>query len=215
MNYIEIFKKLNYFDLDVKIELGKEILVIQGQSGSGKTSILDSISGIVTPDSGKIVLNDKIVYSSNENINLPIRNRNVGYVFQNYGLFPHMTVKDNVMFGIKNNKKLGLDNTYGTHVMEVFKITHLQDRYPKEISGGEKQRVALARALAIKPNIMLMDEAFSALDCKTKETIYKEFLEFKKICDVSIILVTHDEKEAKILGDKIININNGKIVQKL
>lgn len=212
MNYIEIFKKLNYFNLDVKIQLDKEILVIQGQSGAGKTSILDCISGISTPDNGKIILNDKTVYSNDENINLPIRERNVGYVFQSYGLFPHMTVKENVMFGIKNNKKNRFDATYGEYMMELMKISHLKNRYPKEISGGEKQRVALARALAIKPSIMLMDEAFSALDSKTKGVIYKEFLDFKNICNVSIILVTHDENEAKILGDRIININNGKMV---
>ncbi|GAA0127227.1 ATP-binding cassette domain-containing protein [Clostridium senegalense] len=212
MNYIEIFKKLNYFDLNIKIKLDKEILVIQGPSGSGKTSIFDCISGITNPDKGEIILNDKIVYSSEKNINLPIKDRGVGYVFQNYGLFPHMTVKDNIMFGVKNNKNCQVDESHGEYVMEILKIDHLKNRYPKEISGGEKQRVALARALAIKPNIMIMDEPFSALDSKTKELVYKEFLEFKKVCDVSIILVTHDTYEAKLLGDRIINIKDGALM---
>lgn len=209
---IDIFKKLNYFDLNVKFQVNKEVLVIQGASGSGKTSIFDSICGIKTPDKGNIELNGNVVYSHEEKINLPLRERNIGYVFQNYALFPHMTVKENVLFGILYNKNSKSNIEYGNYIMEVLKIKHLENRYPKEISGGEKQRVALSRALSIKPDIMLLDEPFSALDSETKELVYKEFITFKEMWNVSVILVTHDNNEATLLGDRIINLKDGKIL---
>lgn len=209
---IDIFKKLNYFDLNVKFQVNKEVLVIQGASGSGKTSIFDCICGIKTPDKGNIELNGNVVYSHEEKINLPLRERNIGYVFQNYALFPHMTVKENVLFGILYNKNSKSNIEYGNYIMEVLKIKHLENRYPKEISGGEKQRVALSRALSIKPDIMLLDEPFSALDSETKELVYKEFITFKEMWNVSVILVTHDNNEATLLGDRIINLKDGKIL---
>lgn len=210
---IDIFKKLNYFDLNVKLQVDKEVLVIQGASGSGKTSIFDCVCGINKPDKGSIELNGNTVYSSEEKINLPLRERNIGYVFQNYALFPHMTVKENVLFGILYNKNSKSNIEYGNYIMDVLKIKHLENRYPNEISGGEKQRVALSRALSIKPDIMLLDEPFSALDSETKEIVYKEFITFKKMWDVSVILVTHDNNEAVILGDRVINLKDGEILR--
>lgn len=210
---IDIFKKLNYFDLNVKLQVDKEVLVIQGASGSGKTSIFDCVCGINKPDKGRIELNGNTVYSSEEKINLPLRERNIGYVFQNYALFPHMTVKENVLFGILYNKNSKSNIEYGNYIMDVLKIKHLENRYPNEISGGEKQRVALSRALSIKPDIMLLDEPFSALDSETKEIVYKEFITFKKMWDISVILVTHDNNEAVILGDRVINLKDGEILR--
>ncbi|HDK7156857.1 TPA: ATP-binding cassette domain-containing protein [Clostridium botulinum] len=208
---LDIVKSLNHFDLQCKLTLGNEVVALQGSSGSGKTTILDCIAGIRTPDKGIIKIDNNIVFSSSENINLPIRDRHIGYLFQNYALFPHMTVEENILFGVKNQKNY--DISYIKYITETFKIEHLKDRKPNQISGGEKQRVALARALAIKPNILMLDEPFSALDKDTKEVVYKEFMEYKKKFRISIILVTHNSYEAELLADRSIIIHEGVLVK--
>lgn len=208
---INIFKKLNYFNLDITFNAHREVLVIQGPSGSGKTTILNCIAGINTPDRGKIVIGDRKVFSFCDNINLPIKDRNIGYVFQNYALFPHMTVKENIHFGLVSR---GIkDFSYARYIEEILKIEHLKNRFPSEISGGEKQRVALARALVTKPKLLLFDEPFSALDSDTRNVIYKEFLEFKEKIKMDIILITHNNNEAQLLGDRSISIKQGVIEQ--
>ncbi|AVQ45323.1 ATP-binding cassette domain-containing protein [Clostridium botulinum] len=208
---LDIVKSLNHFDLQCKLTLGNEVVALQGSSGSGKTTILDCIAGIRTPDKGIIKIDNKIVFSSSENINLPIKDRHIGYLFQNYALFPHMTVEENILFGVKNQKNY--DISYIKYITETFKIEHLKDRKPNQISGGEKQRIALARALAIKPNVLMLDEPFSALDKNTKEVVYKEFMEYKKKFKISIILVTHNSYEAELLADRSIIIHEGVLVK--
>ncbi|MCR1974348.1 ATP-binding cassette domain-containing protein [Clostridium sporogenes] len=208
---LDIVKSLNHFDLQCKLTLGNEVVALQGSSGSGKTTILDCIAGIRTPDKGIIKIDNKIVFSSSENINLPIKDRHIGYLFQNYALFPHMTVEENILFGVKNQKNY--DISYIKYITETFKIEHLKDRKPNQISGGEKQRVALARALAIKPNVLMLDEPFSALDKDTKEVVYKEFMEYKKKFKISIILVTHNSYEAELLADRSIIVHEGVLVK--
>ena len=206
---VDIQKKLEFFELDIKFTVGNGLLAIQGMSGSGKTTILNCISGIKTADKGHIRLNNRIFFSSNDNINIKIKDRNVGYVFQNYALFPHMTVKENILFGV--NKKYTDYEKELSYISDMMKIRHLMDKYPSEISGGEKQRVAFARAMIIRPDILLLDEPFSALDEDLKEDIYKDLLNIKKSQNIPIILITHNKNEAKILADKIIYIHNGKI----
>lgn len=206
---VDIQKKLEFFELDIKFTVGNGLLAIQGMSGSGKTTILNCISGIKTADKGHIRLNNRIFFSSNDNINMKIKDRNVGYVFQNYALFPHMTVKENILFGV--NKKYTDYEKELSYISDMMKIRHLMDKYPSEISGGEKQRVAFARAMIIRPDILLLDEPFSALDEDLKEDIYKDLLNIKKSQNIPIILITHNKNEAKILADKIIYIHNGKI----
>lgn len=206
---VDIQKKLEFFELDIKFTVGNGLLAIQGMSGSGKTTILNCISGIKTADKGHIRLNNKIFFSSNDNINMKIKDRNVGYVFQNYALFPHMTVKENILFGV--NKKYTDYEKELSYISDMMKIRHIMDKYPSEISGGEKQRVAFARAMIIRPDILLLDEPFSALDEDLKEDIYKDLLNIKKSQNIPIILITHNKNEAKILADKIIYIHNGKI----
>ncbi|ENK1243473.1 ATP-binding cassette domain-containing protein [Clostridium botulinum] len=204
---LDIVKKLKYFDLQCKLTLGNEVVVLQGTSGSGKTTTLDCIAGIKKPDKGTININDRVVFSSSENIDLPIKDRHIGYLFQNYALFPHMTVEENILFGVKNQKDYYIN--YINYITEIFKIEHLKDRRPNQISGGEKQRVALARALAVKPNVLMLDEPFSALDKDTKEVVYKEFIEYKKNFKISIILVTHNSYEAELLADRTMIIHEG------
>lgn len=206
---VDIQKKLEFFELDIKFTVGNGLLAIQGMSGSGKTTILNCISGIKTADKGHIRLNNRILFSSNDNVNMKIKDRNVGYVFQNYALFPHMTVRENILFGV-DKKNINYEKEL-SYISDMMKIRHLMDKYPSEISGGEKQRVAFARAMIIRPDILLLDEPFSALDEDLKEDIYIDLLNIKKSQNIPIILITHNKNEAKILADKIIYIHNGKI----
>lgn len=207
---VDIKKQLRFYELSIKFEQGNELLVIQGDSGSGKTTTLDIIAGIKKADKGQVLLKDRVLYSDEKNIFVPIRDRNIGYVFQNYALFPNMKVWDNIMFGLdKKNKD---DIKKGEMLMEQFGIKHLKKRFPSDISGGEKQRVSLARAMSTNPDLLIMDEPFSALDENLKDKLYKDFLEFKKNSNIPIILITHNNDEAKLLGDRIIHFQEGKII---
>lgn len=207
---VSIIKKLEHFTLDFNVNFDSGVLVLQGESGAGKTTILNCIAGLIKPDKGIININENTMFSSEEKINIPTRDRNIGYLFQNYALFPHMSVRQNILYGLKS--KHIKDTDYVDKIIETFKIGHIQNRMSSQISGGEKQRTALARAMATKPNLLLLDEPFSALDSKTKKIIYEEFIEFKKNWNVTSILITHDENEAMLLGDKVIRIEAGGIV---
>ncbi len=207
----KINKKLWHFTLELEMELDNRILVLWGHSGAGKTTFLHCLAGLCKPSFGFIRLNERILYSSEDSINLPTRLRNVGYLFQDYALFPHMTVKQNVMYGLSNHKRrhkieklvnpLELLNTFG--------VGHLIDRYPSQLSGGEKQRVALARALAVQPGLLLLDEPFSALDKNSKIKLRQELKDIHKLWQIPFILVTHDEEDAAFLGERILTLNKG------
>jgi len=219
--YFKFRKKLDHFSIDIEYEFEKGVLAIQGESGAGKTSILDCISGLQKPDSGKIVIDGFLVYDSNEKIDIPTRSRNIGYLFQNYALFPNMTVHQNITYGIKNRPeykdKMKREEliSYSEYIMKTFGIDHLKRKYPGSISGGEKQRVALSRAIVTKPKLLLLDEPFSALDQVTKKIVYQEFASFKDLFQIPTILITHDPLESDMFADKKIIIKNGRIVMSL
>ena len=206
-----IHKKLPGITVDVNFDVTEGILVIFGPSGSGKTTILNCIAGLQQPDSGHISLNGRVFYSSGERIAIPARNRRIGYVFQDYALFPHMTVKENVMYGIPNGCKKGKGYRMTVlDVLEMLKITPLQDRYPAQLSGGEKQRVALARALMVEPELLLLDEPLSALDHATRATLQGDLMELQRIWQIPFILVTHSRKEMSILADQVLFLEHGR-----
>ncbi|MDU2639622.1 MAG: ATP-binding cassette domain-containing protein [Finegoldia magna] len=199
-----IEKKLNHFILNVDFTVENEILCIMGESGSGKTSILNSIAGLLTPDKGDIILDDNILFS--DKINLKPQERNIGYVFQDYALFPNMSVKDNIFF-------MNPDKDYANSLIEKLGIEYLLENFPNTLSGGEKQKVSIVRALANKPRLLLMDEPFSSIDEKFKNKFYEELIEIKKSLDVPIMMVTHNRHEAEILADRLIFIDKGKILK--
>ena len=216
--YCEINKKLHSFELDVSFSAGRELIVIEGPSGAGKTTVLNCIAGITAPDKGRIAVGGRELYNGAGRINVAAEKRNLGYLFQNYALFPNMTVKQNVLYGIKNKKEFR-DNVartelmeYADYMMETLGIMHLADRKPGRISGGEKQRTALARALVTKPSMLLLDEPFSALDAETKEIVYEEFGTFKESLQIPIMLITHDHRESELFADKIITLKEGRII---
>ncbi|MDU4731621.1 ATP-binding cassette domain-containing protein [Finegoldia magna] len=199
-----IEKKLNHFVLNVDFTVENEILCIMGESGSGKTSILNSIAGLLTPDKGDIILDDNILFS--DKINLKPQQRNIGYVFQDYALFPNMSVKDNIFF-------MNPDKDYANSLIEKLGIEYLLENFPNTLSGGEKQKISIVRALANKPRLLLMDEPFSSIDEKFKNKFYEELIEIKKSLDVPIIMVTHNRHEAEILADRLIFIDKGRIIK--
>ena len=178
--------------------------VLWGESGAGKTTILKCITGIARPDSGRIAVGDKTVFDSAGKIDKPPRNRGVGMVFQHYALFPHLSALDNVALALP-----GSDRKLALAWLERLGIGHLAGRRPSTLSGGERQRLALARSLAVRPAALLLDEPFSALDRRTKTDVYREFLALRGELAMSVILVSHDRAEAEMLGDRILEVEDG------
>lgn len=209
-----ILKKLPGFTVDVELAFDNGILVLFGPSGSGKTTVLNCLAGLQKPSQGHIALDDQVFFCADQKINVPARGRRIGYVFQDYALFPHMTVKENVLFGMppgpnRCRKKRGYKMSI-LEVLEMLKITHLQQRYPAQLSGGEKQRVALARALMVEPSLLLLDEPLSALDFQIRGQLQKELKDLQKIWRIPFVMVTHSREEMKALADEVVFLQNGR-----
>lgn len=205
-----LIKRLWHFTLDVQLKVDNQILILLGPSGSGKTTILHLLAGLFKPDEGFIKINDLVLYSSGEKINSPPQSRNIGYLFQNYALFPHMTVRQNVFYGLKSKRRK--QDGSGLNPMELlnsFGVGHLIDRYPSQLSGGEQQRVALARALIVQPQLLLLDEPLSALDKNTKISLRQELKKLHRQWQIPFVLVSHDEEDARFLGDVVVTLENG------
>lgn len=211
--YINIEKQLPSFNLKVNFEHKNGVLGFLGASGSGKSISLKCISGLETPSKGKIIINDKIIYDSEKKINLSPQKRKIGYLFQNYALFPNMNIIDNIEIGIsKLNEKE--KNALSKEYIERLGLLGLEKLYPWQLSGGQQQRVALARALITSPDILLLDEPFSALDQHLRNNLEKELMEIVKEYSGNIIFVTHDIGEAYRVCDDIIVYENGSALEK-
>lgn len=198
-----IQKQLTHFTLNAQFEVSEEIVVLFGPSGSGKTTILNCIAGLTKPDYGRIILNERTFFDT-EKTCIPTQSRNVGYLFQDYALFPHMTVWNNITYGMKNE-------SLAEQFMSELQIEHLKDQFPHQISGGEKQRVAITRAIATEPDLLLLDEPFSALDDDTRKRCHDELIRIHKRWDIPIIVVTHNREEANLLADRILYLKNGEL----
>lgn len=208
--WIDIEKKLPGFTLNVNEEFGNEIVGILGASGSGKTMLLNCIAGLVRPDKGKIIQDETVTYDHSKKINLPPRQRKIGYLFQRYALFPHMTVAENIAFGLSNENQSERAGTID-QLLNRFHIGEIRSRYPSQISGGQQQRAALARAMASEPGILLLDEPFSALDSFLKNHMRKEMEIYLRDFQGTTLLVTHDLEEAYRLCDRILIIRQGRV----
>ena len=207
---VQIYKKLAEFDLDVSFQVNDNILGLMGASGSGKSMTLKCIAGIETPDQGRIVLNDRVLFDSEKKINVPIQKRNVGYMFQSYALFPNMDVYENISVGLRARKVKDVD-IVAQKVMKQFQISELASRYSKQLSGGQRQRVALARLMAYEPDVLLLDEPFSALDEDLKEDLLRELKSELQISK-PVIFVSHNKEEVNELCDFKYKIKQGEIV---
>lgn len=207
---VQIYKKLAEFDLDVSFQVDDNILGFMGASGSGKSMTLKCIAGIETPDQGRIVLNGRVLFDSEKKINVPIQKRNVGYMFQSYALFPNMNVYENISVGLRARKVKDVDIVV-QKVMQQFRIFELASRYPKQLSGGQRQRVALARLMAYEPDVLLLDEPFSALDEDLKKNLLQELKSELQISK-PVIFVSHDKEEVNELCDLKYKIKQGEII---
>jgi molybdate transport system ATP-binding protein len=198
------------FALAVEFSAPPRITILFGASGSGKTTTIKSIAGIIQPDSGHISINGYTLFDSRQGINVPIRNRSVGLVFQNLALFPHMSALGNVEFAMSDLSK-HQRRRRALELMERLRITHTAPRCPGQISGGEAQRVALARALAGEPRLLLLDEPLSAIDEATRHDIITDLKKINRDLRLPIIYVTHNRDEAITLGDYLIAYESGRV----
>ncbi|KJS23216.1 MAG: ABC transporter [Clostridiaceae bacterium BRH_c20a] len=196
-------------DFHLRINKG-EIVSILGQSGSGKSTVLRLVAGLEMPGSGSIIINNVVMVDDN-NFVLPEK-RGVGMVFQDYALFPHLTVEENVMFGLKKIDRKAKKVRVG-EVLALVNLKEFSKRYPYELSGGQQQRAALARALAPQPSLLLLDEPFSNLDKDLQLKIREELKGILKATGITAIFVTHDQSDAKALADYIVILEKGKILQ--
>ncbi len=188
------------FTVRLTLELGRETLALLGPSGSGKTSVLRALSGLERPVTGHVNLNGRVLFDSERHVVVPVEDRRIGFVFQEYALFPHMDVARNVAFGGRER---------APEMLERFGISHLAEAHPGELSGGERQRVALARALAGEPDMLMLDEPLAALDAHTRETIRRELRTMLQDLDLPVIIVTHDVDDARVLADRVGVIEEG------
>lgn len=208
---VDIRKRLGSFALNMQFDCEEKILGFLGASGSGKSMLLNCIAGLETPDEGKIIVDGTVYFDSKEKVNLPTAKRRIGYVFQNYALFPHMTVLQNVMYGLKNipkqEKLLRVLN-----LLETMQLLHVKDSFPSQLSGGQQQRTALARSLILEPAIMLMDEPFSALDYSLKKQLEREMLSILSDFKGRTLFVTHNMEEAYSICSSIAVCSAGRIL---
>jgi molybdate transport system ATP-binding protein len=209
---IRVEKDLGNFSLNLSLSLQKGMTVLFGPSGSGKTLTLQTIAGLVEPDSGMVRVNGVVYFNKKEGVNLPIHRRRVGYVFQEPSLFPHMTVFKNIAYGI-SGLPLGERNQKVNHMIERMRLGGLEKRFPHQISGGQKQRTALARALAASPVLLLLDEPFASLDNPVRQKLRLDLLRIGREDRTPLIFVTHDVEEAFILADEVVVLNNGRVEQ--
>jgi len=209
---VRIIARLPAFTLDVTWTAGDGVAVLFGPSGAGKTLTLACLAGLLRPDAGRIVVGDRVLFDAAAGIDVPPQARRVGYVFQGYALFPHLSVADNVAFGLRDAPRAQrTDKT--RDVLRRLGLGELADRRPQELSGGQQQRVALARALAIDPTLLLLDEPLSALDAPLRRALRDELRTILRDWGTAAVLVTHDFTEAYRIGDRIVVYDAGRVVQ--
>ena len=209
---LSITKCLPGFTLDVHWEADDPVVGLFGPSGAGKTLTLQCLAGLVRPDRGRIALNGRVFFDSASGVDLPPQSRRLGYVFQGYALFPHLTVEENVAFGLKDRPRE--ERVRRTQmVLERLGLAPQARRYPGELSGGQQQRVALARALAVDPDLLLLDEPLSALDAPLRRQLREELGRIVREWGKATVLVTHDLAEAYQLADRIVVYESGQVLQ--
>jgi molybdate transport system ATP-binding protein len=199
------------FTLEVDFPAAPGFTILFGPSGAGKTTLLDCVAGLTIPNSGRIAVSDRVLFDSAQSINIPVSKRRVGYVLQDLALFPHLTVERNVQYGLAHLPQAERAAQTST-ILQAFRIPHLAQRYPREISGGESQRTALARTLVTDPAVLLLDEPLVALDGPTKAKIIDDLRQWNQAHRIPILYVTHSREEVFALGERVIVLDSGRIV---
>jgi molybdate transport system ATP-binding protein len=204
------------FRLEASFASDQDIVVLFGPSGAGKTLTLQAIAGLTSPDTGRIVVKDRVLFDAARKIKIPARHRDIGYVFQDYALFPHLTVAYNVAFGLRRGWPWYLpqgDRLRLEEVLDIFELSSLRESLPRDLSGGQRQRVALARALIRRPSLLLLDEPFSALDALLRARMREELLKVQEHFSLPVILITHDPEDVAALAQTVVVYDAGKIRQ--
>ena len=212
---VDVKKRLREFPLEIGFEVKPaETLVIIGPSGCGKTTTLNLISGLLDPDEGRMALGDRVLFDDASRVSVPTERRSIGYVFQDFALFPHMTVKENVAYGLRARRRPKAEIPKKVdEVLGLLGIPHLRERRPGALSGGERQRVALARAIACDVEILLLDEPLGSLDAQTRNQVRGELQRMLRVIGRIAIMVTHDYVDALTFGDKICVMDRGRVLQ--
>ena len=204
---LDITLRQQAFVLHVRESAAVEVLGLFGPSGSGKTSLLEAIAGIRTPNEGEIIVGDRTLFSSTARVNVPARDRRIGYVPQDGLLFPNMSVAANIKYGDRHDDRGTFDG-----LIEILDLQPLLERGVRNLSGGEKQRVAIARALMTKPSILLLDEPLAGVDRERRDRILPYVLRIRRDLHVPLIYVTHDEAELTGVADRVLRLDHGRVV---
>ncbi len=199
------------FELDVSLQVPPGITILFGPSGAGKSTVLDCIAGLARPDAGRIVVGQDVLFDSQTGMNCPPQARRVAYVFQTLALFPHMSVKDNVAYGLDGLRHRARTSRVD-ELLKAFRVDKLRTRRPSEISGGECQRIALARSLVTEPRVLLLDEPLSGLDADLKSAIVDDLRAWNAARQIPILYVTHTRDEVDALGERVIAIDHGRVI---
>lgn len=208
---VRVQKRLAHFTLDIGFETASGVTILFGESGSGKTTLLRCVAGVTRPDAGRIAIDDQVLFDADRQVDVPPARRHVGFVFQQLALFPHLTARDNIAYGIAHLGPSDRDARIDA-IARSFRIAHLLDRRPAAISGGERQRVGLARSLVGDPHILLLDEPLAALDHATQSRIIEDLLRWNEARQIPVLYVTHSQREVFALGRRVLLIEEGAIV---
>ena len=216
--HIQISRRMvsgdRHFQLDAAFTSSSKRIALFGPSGAGKSLTLRAVAGLLRPDAGRIEINDRVLFDSQAGICLPAQARRVAYLFQDYALFPHLTVAQNIAFGLRRGWRNPPRREVGPEAkrwVDAFELGAIVGSYPGEISGGQKQRVALARALMLQPDILLLDEPFSALDAHLRGRMRQELSTLQRQLDVPMLLITHDPADVDALADEVFEVRDGKV----
>jgi molybdate transport system ATP-binding protein len=202
------------FQLQARFESASKRVVVFGSSGAGKSQMMKAVAGLMTPDSGRIELAGRCLFDSAAGVDLPPQRRNVAYLFQDYALFPHLNVRQNIGFGLQRGWRNPLARVDGEAIrywIEAFELEQVADQYPHQLSGGQRQRVALARALAPQPEALLLDEPFAALDPGLRERMRAELAALQRRLEIPMLMITHDPEDVRAFGDHVLRMENGSI----
>ncbi len=208
----DVQKTLSSMKMDFALELASNRAILFGPSGSGKSTLLKLMTGFHTPDKGRIIVGDKIIFNKKQGINVPVHLRKFGYLPQDYTLFPHLTVRENILYGLKA-RKIPYEEKEFKQVIEKLGVAGKLSARPDDLSGGQQQRVALARIMLIKPRALLLDEPFSALDTSVRESLRDLVRDLTDESEVPAMLVTHDLEEALVFGREIVIIADGRVLE--
>lgn len=216
--HIQIARRMvsgdRHFQLDAAFTSSSKRIALFGPSGAGKSLTLRAVAGLLRPDAGRIEINGRVLFDSQAGICLPAQARRVAYLFQDYALFPHLTVAQNIAFGLRRGWRNPPRREVGPEAkrwVDAFELGAIVGSYPGEISGGQKQRVALARALMLQPDILLLDEPFSALDAHLRGRMRQELSALQRQLDVPMLLITHDPADVDALADEVFEVRDGKV----